>query len=197
MWRAPPALPLRSFPIANLRMRERSPTNPESQIILSTLNTHHSPLANPLASLGDRPIIVDIGGEGRYRRAWNLNPRSLKTLGPDRGRTIPRHIPGRAEAIPLPNGSVDLVIVERTPLRLAALQEIARIVSDNGVVILRHALPRGRDCHALARQIIPALIARRIVQLGTQRVQESIFSRAATNAAGHDDLLASLADTER
>ena len=58
---------------------------------------------------------LDIGGEGRYADAWNLNPSAVKTIGPNRGQMIPRRIPGRADVIPLPDHSVDQVIMERTP----------------------------------------------------------------------------------
>jgi hypothetical protein len=65
----------------------------------------------------ETPFILDIGGEGRHPTAWNLNPRATKTLGPDRGEPIPRLIRGRGESIPLPDRSVDVVIVEQTPLQ--------------------------------------------------------------------------------
>ena len=84
---------------------------------------------------------LGIGGEGRHEHAGNLNPSPTKTLSPSRGELIPRHIPGRAEAIPLPDQSVDRVIVERTPLKKTSLKEIARIVHVHGTIILRHATP--------------------------------------------------------
>lgn len=140
-----------------------------------------------------RPLVVDIGGEGRYSVAWNVNPRSMVTLGENRGRPIPRHVPGRAEALPFLDGTVDVVIVERTPLRLAAFHEIARIVSENGIVILRHALLPVGDCHALARQILGGELTRRVMPLGNQRLQESVFRLGtAKNAGCHRELLRAL-----
>src|SRR5688500_1469436 len=97
-------------------------------------------------------MVLDIGGEGRHPRAWNLNPSRVKTLGRHRGAPIPRLILGRADAIPLADGSVDRVYVERTPLRDAALREIARIIRPGGVVTLRHVVIPGRDRHGRARQ---------------------------------------------
>lgn len=54
---------------------------------------------------------LDIGGEGRYPEAWNVNPRATKTLGSDAGHPIPNLIKGRAEAIPLPDSSVELILL--------------------------------------------------------------------------------------
>jgi hypothetical protein len=67
--------------------------------------------------------------------AWNLNPSFVKTIGKSKGQPIPRHLSGRADAIPLADGSVNRLIVERTPLQVAALQEIARVISSNGTII--------------------------------------------------------------
>ena len=147
-----------------------------------------------IAGLGDPPIVVDIGGEGRYRRAWNVNPRRFKTLGPERGQPIPRHISGRAEAIPLPDQCADVVIAERTPLRIPALDEIARLVADSGLVILRHARIPGRDIHRSAKQIIVGFRTQSITRLGTQRVQESIFW-TGTNVQQYQHLLTTLGES--
>src|SRR5690606_8692491 len=97
------------------------------------------------------PRVIDIGGEGRHPEAWNVNPSSVKTLGPGRGEPIPRHILGRSESLPLEDASVDLIIVEKTPLRRGALEEIARVISPGGRVILRHVPLPGMDCHELAK----------------------------------------------
>jgi len=121
-------------------------------------------------------MTLDIGGEGRHPLAWNLNPSPVKTLGPDRGAPIPRHIAGRADRIPLESGSVDRVIVERTPLRRAALTEIARVVSPTGTITLRHAIPPGIDPHATARAILPGrATTRRILHVG-RLVMETQFT---------------------
>lgn len=122
-----------------------------------------------------RILILDIGGEGRYPDAWNLNPSAVKTLGPDRGQPIPRRIAGRAEAIPLPDKSVDKIIVERSPLRVAALHEIARVIANGGVIILRHAPLPNYDPHAIATRILPGSVNSRIWRLGSHEFQETEF----------------------
>jgi hypothetical protein len=143
-------------------------------------------LSHPLEQLNSlmqgrdqrRPFLLDIGGEGRYPKAWNLNPSKVKTLGRDRGQPIPRRIAGRAEAIPLPDQSVDTVIVERSPLRVVALHEIARVIAMDGMIILRHAPHRNCDPHFLAKQILPGTVSTRIWRLGWQEFQETEFRQA-------------------
>lgn len=126
-------------------------------------------------------MTLDIGGEGRHVRAWNLNPSHLKTLGPWKGMPIPRHIPGRAEKIPLPDRSVDHVIVERTPLRRAALQEIARVIASPGSITLRHAAPPGIDAHALAKEILPGDVTERRIQMDGRTITETRFELGMTS----------------
>ena len=120
-------------------------------------------------------VVLDIGGEGRHPQAWNLNPSCVKTFGKDRGKPIPRHICGRADAIPFPDRSVDRIIVERTPLRVSAFKEIARTIAPNGTIILRHARIPGRDPHTLAQRLLPGRISQRMIRLGNQVVQETCF----------------------
>lgn len=123
----------------------------------------------------DGPMILDIGGEGRTEQAWNLNPRTHKTVGPERGQPIPRLIQGRGESIPLADGSVDLVIVERTPLRPGTLAEIRRVARPAGRVILRHAQAHQRDPHVLALQALPGTVRQGMTVIGGQTYQETII----------------------
>ena len=128
-------------------------------------------------------FILDVGGEGRHPEAWNLNPSLVKTIGNKRGQPIPQHISGRAEDIPLGDGTADRVIVERTPLQRAALKEIARVVSSNGTIILRHAHSPYWDPHALAKRILPGRISQRTFRLAGQVVQETEFRVSGLTSA--------------
>ncbi|MEX0713416.1 MAG: methyltransferase domain-containing protein [Pirellulales bacterium] len=122
-----------------------------------------------------RPMVLDVGGEGRHPHAWNLNLSHVKTVGPGKGQAIGRLILGRAEAIPVADESVDLVIVERTPLTREALREIARVVSRGGRIVLRHVpLPR-RDRHALAASVLGRPPERCLAYIAEQLVQETTF----------------------
>lgn len=143
------------------------------------MNEHR---ASPPPSSQPR-VILDIGGEGRHPRAWNLNPSPVKTIGLEAGRPIPRRIAGRAEHIPLPSASVSVVFVERTPLRLESLAEILRVVRPNGLIILRHARPPWSDPHTLAIDMMGKPIRRRRCHIGDQSLQESVFRRASLAAS--------------
>ena len=118
---------------------------------------------------------LDIGGEGRYEDAWNLNPSAVKTVGPNCGELIPQRIPGRAEAIPLPDDSVKRIIMERTPIRKSSIYEIARIVDGHGTIVLRHATPPNFDPHLLARAILLGHVTQRRIRIGRQFLQETCF----------------------
>lgn len=124
------------------------------------------------------PTILDIGGEGRHPEAWNLNPRRHKTFGPERGELIPRWIEGRGERIPLPDGSVEVLIVERTPLVPATLAEIARVASPTARIILRHVSAHQLDPHRLAVQVLKGKIERGTITIGSHTLQETVLCRA-------------------
>ena len=136
---------------------------------------------------------MDIGGEGRYSDAWNLNPRATRTLGVDSGLPIPNLIKGSAEAIPLPDSSVELILVERTPLREQSFLEIARIAAPTARVILRHARPPWSDPHQRAARYLGPPIQQRRTRIGAQEVQESEFviqSKTEDGQTPHETSLA-------
>jgi SAM-dependent methyltransferase len=120
-------------------------------------------------------FVLDVGGEGRHRTAWNLNPRTERTVRPHRGRPIRRLIRGRGEAIPLPPDSVDVLIVERTPLRTRTLEDIRRVVKPGGWIILRHAAAPLAHPHVLARRLLPGSAHHAIVRIGRQDVLQTTF----------------------
>jgi hypothetical protein len=118
-------------------------------------------------------ITLDVGGEGRHAQALNLNCHRHKTLGSRRGEPIPRLIIARSDRIPLADGSVARVIVERTPLTQAALAEIRRVLAPGGIVILRHVPLPWHDRHATARRMLPGRAWRRRQVIAGQQVQET------------------------
>ena len=119
--------------------------------------------------------LLDIGGEGRYPEAWNLNPRPTRTIGPETGSPIPNWIAGRADAIPLPDSSVTRIVVERTPLNDEAYGEITRIAVTEGRIVLRHVRPPWSDPHRRAARLWGPPIRQRLTTLAGRIVQESEF----------------------
>lgn len=111
-------------------------------------------------------MILDIGGEGCHPDAWNLNPRSRKTVGKQRGELIPLLIQGRGESIPLYDRTVDVLIVERMPLRLATLTEILQVARPSAMIVLRHAIAHQLDPHRLAVQVLRGTVEQRPAMIG-------------------------------
>lgn len=125
--------------------------------------------------LSEKPLVIDIGGEGRHAQAYNVNPRQCKTYGPEKGLPIPRLVVGRSESIPLPERCADSIIVERTPLSLRALLEITRIARPGAEIVLRHAQAFGMDPHRLAKQIIKGAVRECDCKIGGQSYRETSF----------------------
>ena len=59
-------------------------------------------------------LHIDIGGEGRYPEAYNLNPVSKGTVPPWFNKDIPNHVCGVGENIPVPSSTVDARSRRRT-----------------------------------------------------------------------------------
>jgi ubiquinone/menaquinone biosynthesis C-methylase UbiE len=134
---------------------------------------HPSP-AN-LSASHESLFVLDIGGEGRHVDAWNLNPSKVRTFGPQRGERVPRLIVARGDAIPLADQSVDVIIVERTPLRLATLREMLRVARPSAQVILRHVVTPAGDPHRVALRSFSGRISRQFATIGIHRVQETVI----------------------
>ena len=128
--------------------------------------------------------ILDIGGEGRYETAWNLNIRSQKTLGRHKGEPIPNWIEGRATAIPLPDSSVQRVIMEQVPLNRKAVDEIYRVIVKGGVVELRHFYNSANHPHAWACRVIHGERTQSTISWGNQKLEETIFRSVKKPAHG-------------
>jgi hypothetical protein len=123
-----------------------------------------------------RPLILDIGGEGRHPQAWNVNPSQWRTYGPSRGEPIPRWICGRADAIPLPDRVADVILVERTPLTRAACHELRRVVRPGGTIVLRHVRPFGWDPHVVAKDVLLGDTRQGDCEVGGKHCQELVIT---------------------
>ena len=77
-----------------------------------------------------KPVHIDIGGEGRYPDAINLNPNYDGLPKPTVG--------GLGEQAPFKSSVADLVTVESAPLRPGTITEIARIAKPGSEIRLVH-----------------------------------------------------------
>lgn len=133
------------------------------------------------------PIILDVGGEGRYRRAWNVNPSLVATRGTRRGQPIARLIVARGEALPLATASVQLVIVERTPLRVATLREMGRVLAPGGRIVLRCNPGRSDSIRRRAEQNFLASMRERTKLVEGQLLHEFTFVASTPASEGAID----------
>ncbi len=118
--------------------------------------------------------LLDVGGEGRYAHAWNLNLSSTRTLSPRKGTPIPRHIQGRAEAIPLPDDCVRAIVMERTPLRREAVVEMLRVIAPGGVITLRHHWNGETNPHAIAHRLMECPFDVSRMWIGQHELQQTV-----------------------
>lgn len=83
-------------------------------------------------------VIIDIGGEGRYLNAININPQALTSTTGESGRLIPNWIPGFGHSLPFRNRSIDLIYLENAPLTDKVMNEVHRVLKVNGELKLTH-----------------------------------------------------------
>lgn len=121
---------------------------------------------------------VDIGGEGRYPGAINVNPiGSTSTTGAP-GRPIPNLVMGRAEALPLASGVADLVTVENAPLRAGAADEIARVLKPGGQVRLLHPSAYAVASHGAVAAALGAELVAGTAQVTPEGMTLTVLRRA-------------------
>ncbi len=126
----------------------RGPSNLTAKLscneVINIIN-HHAPNAErkALQLLRDAKnknqlIHIDIGGEGKYIDAININPYPLTSTTGEPGRKIPRWVYGKGESIPLPTDSVHKVSLENAPISQATMAEILRVLQPRGEIHLSH-----------------------------------------------------------
>lgn len=93
-------------------------------------------------------VVVDVGGEGRYKGAINLNPSRVTSTTGTPGRPIPRHVQGVGEKMPFPARSAHELIVENAPIRPGTARELARVIKPGGTIRLSHPSEYATSAHA-------------------------------------------------
>jgi hypothetical protein len=84
----------------------------------------------------NRPVHIDIGGEGRYPNAINVNPNTNTSTTGTAGRTIPNRVPGRGESLPFGARHADGISLENAPITAQTAAEIARVIKPGGSIRL-------------------------------------------------------------
>lgn len=126
-------------------------------------------------------IHIDVGGEGRHRRAVNLNPRRETTTSGVPGRPIPRLVQGLGEQMPFRSQTADVLTVENTPLRPGAAAELGRVIRSGGIIVLKHPADYAERAHRQVIEIVRGRYTRR-------RFRGATVTRIATSR-GSDELL--------
>ena len=112
-------------------------------------------------------VHLDIGGEGRYPGAFNVNPMGLTSTTGTPGRPIPNLVVGRAEALPIADHVADLVTVESAPIRPGAADEIARVLRPGGEIRLLHPAGYAAETHGIVATALGAdLVSRTTSKFG-------------------------------
>ncbi len=86
----------------------------------------------------NKPIVVDIGGEGRYADAININPQPLRPDTMYIQDIIPNWIPAKAQKLPFKPHTVDQIYLENAPVTKEILIEIKRVLKKDGKLRLTH-----------------------------------------------------------
>lgn len=100
------------------------------------------------------PVHVDVGGEGRYEDALNINPGKYTSTTGEPGRPIPNWVYGRSDDLPLPDNSVHKLTVESAPLNDQAIMEILRVMRPRSQIEVYHPTEYAQNVH---RRIIQFL----------------------------------------
>lgn len=83
-------------------------------------------------------VILDIGGEGRFENAINLNPQFLTSTTGVEGRLIPNWLPGTGNQIPLADLSVDIIHLQNAPINIDTMKEMLRVLKPRSKIHLTH-----------------------------------------------------------
>ena len=83
-------------------------------------------------------VHLDIGGEGRYSDAINLNPLSYTTTTGVSGQPIPNHFLGFGDSIPFGGARISYISIENTPISPRMIDEVKRVWIPDGKIVLSH-----------------------------------------------------------
>ncbi|WP_305885087.1 RHS repeat-associated core domain-containing protein [Pleionea sp. CnH1-48] len=82
-------------------------------------------------------VHIDVGGEGRFADAINLNPGTLTTTTGAAGKPIPNLVQGVGNQMPFKSNAADVITLQNAPISNATASEIARVIKSGGKVRLQ------------------------------------------------------------
>jgi RHS repeat-associated protein len=103
----------------------------------------------------ERPLFIDIGGEGRYSQALNVNPFSWQFYNPNV--RILRLIRALGQSLPFPDQSVYQITLESTPIFTETVDEMIRVIQPGGKIAL---VTPELYARALIQRLIDGIIAK-------------------------------------
>jgi hypothetical protein len=102
-----------------------------------------------------QPVHLDIGGEGRYPGAINVNPNTTTSTTGTAGRPIPNLVQATGEQLPFANQSASLITIENTPISQATASNVARVISPGGEIRLVSPADYAATAHQRVIQALP------------------------------------------
>jgi RHS repeat-associated protein len=81
-------------------------------------------------------VHLDIGGEGRYAGAINVNTQAFTSTTGTAGRAIPSLVQAAGERLPFADRSANIITLQHAPIRPGTISEIARTIRPGGEIRL-------------------------------------------------------------
>jgi hypothetical protein len=125
------------------------------------------------ANAQSRPVHVDIGGEGRYPQAINVNPSAVtSTTGTD-GRLIPNRVDAPGENLPFDAHYADGISVENVPIYAQTALEISRVIRPGGSIRLLNPTVYAAVAH---QRVIDAIRNGSVVQTAMNGITTTVIT---------------------
>jgi RHS repeat-associated protein len=101
------------------------------------------------------PVHLDIGGEGRYPGAINVNTNTTTSTTGTAGRPIPNLVQATGERLPFGNQVAEIITIENTPINQAIASEVDRVIKQGGVIRLVSPADYALVAHQRVIQALP------------------------------------------
>ena len=130
-----------SFPVSNLTIEEHHTFAVGTDAVL----VHNQSVC---------PVHIDIGGEGRYPKAINVNPGPHQTTTGVWGNPIPNQVKAKGQLLPFSDNSIHAISLENAPITTAIAKEIKRVVKPGGTILLKHHPEYAAGAHTMLINLV-------------------------------------------